>query len=84
MSTNPHTLVLGATGKTGSRVAARLRARGFPVSAGVNRLVLLSGRGEDAARVCERIVQRALGRESKDSSAFVRDNAASDARGVRS
>lgn len=111
MNTKPLTLVLGATGKTGSRVAARLQAKGFPVragsrsaspsfdwhqpqtwaaalegvdqayitfypdlaipgahdaisafvdaavSSGVKRLVLLSGRGEDAARACERLVQ---------------------------
>lgn len=40
MTTNPHThpagpvLVLGATGKTGRRIAERLRARGVPVRAG--------------------------------------------------
>jgi len=105
------TLVLGGTGKTGRRVAARLAARGVParvasrtgaprfdwndpgswdaaldgvgaawlsyapdlaipgaadtirafvdraVAAGVRRLVLLSGRGEEEAERCERIVQ---------------------------
>ncbi|MEM9740778.1 MAG: NAD(P)H-binding protein [Pseudomonadota bacterium] len=107
----PLTLVLGGTGKTGRRVAERLRAMGqdvrigsrsavpgfdwdneaswdvslkgvtaayityapdlaFPGAAdaiqafvakakrvGVQRLVLLSGRGEDEAQACERIVQ---------------------------
>lgn len=105
------TLVLGGTGKTGSRVAAHLEARGFPVrigsrlatpsfdwenekgweaclegvgavylnyapdlavpgatdairafvelarKEGVQRLVLISGRGEAEAQACERIVQ---------------------------
>jgi uncharacterized protein YbjT (DUF2867 family) len=105
------TLVLGGTGKTGRRVADRLRARGLPtrigsrsaptafdwddtgtwdaaldgvravyvtyapdlaipgatdairafvdraVAKGVRRLVLLSGRGEEEAQACERIVQ---------------------------
>ena len=104
-------LVVGGTGKTGRRVASRLKARGIPTRAvsrstnipfewndrstwdaalegvdaayvtyvpdlavqrapedirefvgraqraGVDRLVLLSGRGEDAAQRCERIVQ---------------------------
>jgi uncharacterized protein YbjT (DUF2867 family) len=107
------TLVLGGTGKTGRRVAERLRARGTPtriasrsgtpafdwndratwqaaldgvtaayisyapdvaipgatktvrelvtdaVEMGVRRLVLLSGRGEQEAQLCERIVQSA-------------------------
>ncbi|MDN3516384.1 NAD(P)H-binding protein [Aquisalimonas lutea] len=107
------TLVLGGTGKTGRRVAERLRARGVEtrigsrsatpafdwnaadtwkpalegvtavyisyapdlaipgatetirafveqaVGQGVKRLVLLSGRGEDEAQACERIVQEA-------------------------
>lgn len=107
------TLVLGGTGKTGRRVAERLRARGIDtrigsrsaphsfdwndpgtwatalegvtavyisyapdlaipgatesirafvehaVGQGVRRLVLLSGRGEDEARACERVVQAA-------------------------
>ena len=107
------TLVLGGTGKTGRRVAERLKARGLPtriasrsgktvfdwndqgtwkaaledvtavyisyapdlaipgatqaihdfvekaVKQGVQRLVLLSGRGEKEARLCERIVQEA-------------------------
>ena len=105
------TLVLGGTGKTGRRVADRLKARGIPtrtasrsgtpsfdwndrstweaaldgvaaayityapdlaipgatdairtfveqaVQQGVRRLVLLSGRGEEEAQACERIVQ---------------------------
>lgn len=105
------TLVLGATGKTGRRVASRLAARGVPLRLGsrsadpafdwdreqdwdaclegaraayisyapdlavpgaadairafveraeghgLERLVLLSGRGEDEAQACERIVQ---------------------------
>lgn len=105
------TLVLGGTGKTGRRVAEKLRAKGIPtrvasrsatpsfdwtdestwaaaldgvsavylsyapdlavpgatdsvrrfvaqaVDAGVTRLVLLSGRGEEEAQACERIVQ---------------------------
>lgn len=105
------TLVLGATGKTGRRIAARLTAQGVPVRPGsrsavpsfdwtthanwdacldgvtavyinyapdlampgatdaiqtlvdkarrhgVERLVLLSGRGEEEAQACERIVQ---------------------------
>lgn len=105
------TLVLGATGKTGRRVAERLRARGVPTRAasrgsspafdwndrstwdavlegaervyitfapdlavpgtletiraltaravelGARRLVLLSGRGEEEAQACERVVQ---------------------------
>lgn len=104
-------LILGGTGKTGRRIANRLKAKGFPtriasrsasppfdwndettwqatlddvyavyvsyspdlavpgatatirrfvdqaVSAGVRRLVLLSGRGEEEAQACERIVQ---------------------------
>lgn len=104
-------LVLGATGKTGSRIAARLKAKGVPIRRGsrsatpsfdwnnesnwdeildgiaaiyinyspdlampgatdsiqalvararqhgVERLVLLSGRGEAEAQACERIVQ---------------------------
>jgi uncharacterized protein YbjT (DUF2867 family) len=108
---NGLTLVLGGTGKTGRRVAARLASRGVPtriasrsagpsfdwndrstwaaaldgvtaayityapdlaipgatdairafveqaVEQGVRRLVLLSGRGEDEAQQCERIVQ---------------------------
>lgn len=107
------TLVLGGTGKTGRRVAARLEERGFniriasrsadlpfdwndrstwdavldgasaayvnyapdlaipgatdairafvekAVASGVQRLVLLSGRGEEEAQACERIVQEA-------------------------
>ena len=107
------TLVLGGTGKTGRRVAERLKARGVPtriasrsgmpsfdwnepgtwevaldgvtaayityapdlaipgatdairgfvekaVAQGVRRLVLLSGRGEEEAQLCERIVQDA-------------------------
>lgn len=107
------TLVLGGTGKTGRRVAERLRARGqdvriasrsgnpgfdwndestwhaalagvtavyisfapdlavpgaaetiraftrLAVESGVQRLVLLSGRGEEQAQLCERIVQAA-------------------------
>lgn len=107
------TLVLGGTGKTGRRVAQRLKARGVPtriasrsgtpsfdwndrstwnavldgvsrayisyapdlaipgatdavrafvgkaVEQGVQRLVLLSGRGEEEAQQCERIVQEA-------------------------
>ena len=107
------TLVLGGTGKTGRRVAARLADRGVPtriasrsakpgfdwndpatwddalqgvtaayityapdlavpgatdairafvaraVAMGVQRLVLLSGRGEEEAQACERIVQEA-------------------------
>jgi uncharacterized protein YbjT (DUF2867 family) len=107
------TLVLGGTGKTGYRVAQRLRARGAPtrtasrsgtpafiwndrttwqalldgvtaayiayapdlagpgstrpvrefvryaVEAGVHRLVLLSGRGDEEAELCERVVQGA-------------------------
>lgn len=112
-SRNPSelTLVLGATGKTGSRIARHLRAKGVPVRLGsrsaspafdwnnevtwdaclqgvqaiyinfapdlaipgatdtirafveraryhgVKRLVLLSGRGEEEAQACERIVQ---------------------------
>jgi uncharacterized protein YbjT (DUF2867 family) len=39
------TLVVGGTGKTG------------PVARGVRHLVLLCGRGEEAAEVCERIVR---------------------------
>lgn len=112
-STQQTTLVIGGTGKTGRRVAARLRARGLAVRIGsrssatrfdwndqstwdaalagirhvyvtyspdlavpeappaieafaalaaqreVDRLVLLSGRGEDEAQRCERIVQEA-------------------------
>ncbi len=111
MNSKPLTLVLGATGKTGRRVAARLEAKNFPVragsrsaspsfdwhqpekwaatldgvdqvyitfypdlaipgayeaisafvdaavAAGVKRLVLLSGRGEEEAQACERLVQ---------------------------
>ena len=107
------TLVLGGTGKTGSRVAQRLKTRGVPtriasrsgttsfdwndqstwkaalqgvtavyisyapdlaipgatqaihdfvgkaVKQGVQRLVLLSGRGEKEAQLCERVVQEA-------------------------
>jgi uncharacterized protein YbjT (DUF2867 family) len=107
------TLVLGGTGKTGRRVAERLRARGVPtriasrsttpaldwndpstwgaaldgvtaayityapdlaipgaadsirefvekaVAQGVKRLVLLSGRGEEEAQACERIIHEA-------------------------
>ena len=107
------TLVLGGTGKTGRRVAERLKARGIPtriasrsgktvfdwndqrtweaalegvtaayisyapdlaipgatqaihdfvekaVKQGVQRLVLLSGRGEKEAQLCERVVQEA-------------------------
>ena len=107
------TLVLGGTGKTGRRVAERLKARGVPtriasrsgttsfdwndqgtwkaalqgvtavyisyapdlaipgatqtihdfvekaVKQGVQRLVLLSGRGEKEAQLCERVVQEA-------------------------
>ncbi|MBU1192929.1 MAG: NAD(P)H-binding protein [Gammaproteobacteria bacterium] len=117
LTDNPYadgiTLVLGGTGKTGSRVAQRLQARGirtriasrsgnpafdwnnqstwnavlsdvtaayityapdlaipgatdairafvdFAVAKGVQRLVLLSGRGEAEAQACERIVQSA-------------------------
>jgi uncharacterized protein YbjT (DUF2867 family) len=111
-STSPLTLVLGGTGKTGSRVADRLAKHGVPVrigsrsaerpfdwenpetwaaaldgvervyvsfqpdvavpgatdtiaafteaarTAGVRRLVLLSGRGEPEAQSCEQIVQQ--------------------------
>ncbi|MFG3702272.1 NAD(P)H-binding protein [Micromonospora sp. NPDC047620] len=111
MSSNPTTLVLGGTGKTGRRIVDRLTARRVPVrigsrsgtvrfdwsdratwsavladvdavylsyapdlavpsaiddiraftdlavSAGVQRLVLLSGRGEDEAQSCEKVVQ---------------------------
>ncbi len=107
---NPVTLVIGATGKTGRRVAAKLRAKGVPTRAvsrsteipfdwsddrtwdkalegvrhayvsfvpdlavpgtppiiaafatkaeerGIQRLVLLSGRGEEYAQECEQIV----------------------------
>ena len=112
-TSNPVTLVLGGTGKTGRRVAERLQARGvdtriasrsaspsfdwndqstwkatlegveavyvtyapdlaipgatdavrdfvtMAVEQGVRRLVLLSGRGEEEAQACERIVQDA-------------------------
>ena len=112
-NTKDLTLVLGGTGKTGRRVAERLRAKGHEVrigsrsavpafdwdneagwdaalkgvtaayityapdlampgapdairafverakQRGVERLVLLSGRGEDEAQACERIVQNA-------------------------
>lgn len=112
-SQNGITLVLGGTGKTGRRVAERLRARGVEtriasrsadpsfdwndqstwgaaldgvtagyityapdlaipgaadsirefvekaVAQGVKRLVLLSGRGEEEAQACERIIQEA-------------------------
>ena len=112
-TSNPVTLVLGGTGKTGRRVAERLQARGIDtriasrsasplfdwndqstwkatlegveavyvtyapdlaipgatdavrdfvamaVEQGVRRLVLLSGRGEEEAQACERIVQDA-------------------------
>ena len=111
MNSNSPILVLGATGKTGSRIAANLEAKGIPVRRGsrsaapsfdwnneagwddclagveaayinyapdlampgatdsiqgfvdkakrhgVKRLVLLSGRGEEEAQACERIVQ---------------------------
>jgi uncharacterized protein YbjT (DUF2867 family) len=67
------TLVLGGTGRTGRRVVERLAARGLPtrvgsrsgdppfdcVKAGVQRLVLLSGRGEEEAQRAERVVQEA-------------------------
>ncbi len=109
--TTKPTLVLGATGKTGRRIVARLRSRGMPVRLGsrsatpsfdwrndtnwdavlegvdavyinyapdlampgatdaiqalvdkakehsVKRLVILSGRGEEEAQACEKIVQ---------------------------
>ena len=119
------TLVIGATGKTGRRVAERLKARNLPVrigsrsgqppfdwadpatwppavrdmaavyvtyypdlavpgasdairsftglavKSGVQRLVLLSGRGEPEAQLCEQIV-----RESRDFADYVRKTAA--------
>ena len=119
------TLVIGATGKTGRRVAERLKARnrpvrigsrsgqppfdwadpatwppavrdmaavyvtyypdlavpgasdairsftGLAVKSGVQRLVLLSGRGEPEAQLCEQIV-----RESRDFADYVRKTAA--------
>ena len=118
------TLVIGATGKTGRRVAERLKARNLPVrigsrsgqppfdwadpatwppavrdiaavyvtyypdlavpgasdairsftglavKSGVQRLVLLSGRGEPEAQLCEQIV-----RESRDFADYVRETA---------
>ncbi len=119
------TLVIGATGKTGRRVAERLKTRNLPmrigsrsgqppfdwsdsatwplalrdvaavyityypdlaapgasdairsftelaVKSGVQRLVLLSGRGEPEAQLCEQIV-----RESRDFADYVRKTAA--------